>query len=225
LSPWSSLASSLDPVKSHRDHNKFYLCQRLFNGIIGSLDGALVHDGGDVNKLLAAAIRGQRSLFDFGFQSTHQAFIRMLSANSKLIDGRWDLERMGKPFSTPQGRYRLVSGQSDLITSLKEEILQVFIGVNDICTNYRLAKLLYLFKCRCTAYDDSKLVEGSSDLSWDNFNYFQGRDEGKVRADFESLFEGGADDSSKLDFPAMSRKSDLILALIDCIMCESPCHY
>lgn len=216
LSPWSAVASSADPVLSHKDHNKFYLCQSLFNDIVGRVAGHLVHEGGDtINKLLASAIRGQRALFDFGFQSTHSAFQRILSVNARLIDGRKDFEKPGRMFSSPKERYRQVSGQSDVVNELKGEVLQLFEAVSRVSTNYRLAKLLNVFKVHCKAFEDSTATDGKGEL-----RFFQGLDEGRLHAAFEELFEGEVDDAAKLSVVTISGKADLSMGIIDCMMYE-----
>ena len=230
----SSALSSPDPIISHPDHFKFFLYRTLCNETIRRFgaSGRILHNEEELNMLGMAAISGQSSLLEFGFQSTYVKLRDLCHPNGQLLDGRSDLEKPGTHFNPPQARYRNMGSKSANVTKLKLGAIQTFLGVIDLRTNFRLACLLQSFKKRVQIWE-------SAEMRWDDerptasvsfsskeadardFILQSNIESARVLFDeFEAMFPGGKGEAAKLDLAALADKPDIDQALIDTMMYE-----
>jgi hypothetical protein len=172
LTRLSSAYGDPNPVLSHPDHFKFFLLRKLYNDTVSSFgfSGRIIHDDKDFNKLGMAAIHGQQTLLLFGFQSTYVKLKELCEPNARLLDGRSDLKSRTSVFDPPESRYTAGGPDTDIVLQIKKELIKTFREVQDLCTNFRLAQCLHLFKEKAIKWTQEECTSAGIDFEQHMFS-------------------------------------------------------
>jgi hypothetical protein len=220
------LSQDPNPLFSFPDHFKFFLLRTACNDIIASFaSGRINHNNKNMNQLASATVKVISDLLSFGFQSSYEKINGMVKGLVRLLDGRNDVRNLEisdddydpdeEPFDPFKDRFELTTN-SPGVTSVKVVVLDVLISVSDFRTQFRLGKMMQIFKeytedrrqLRELKYFHS-LVENLDEASYDGFL------EEQLFKQFEELFTTG--DGKLLDFEELSGQP-LNTILLDCLM-------
>jgi len=160
-----------------------------------------------LNRLGMAAIRGSQTLLKYGFQSTYSKLLELCVPLGKLLDGRCDLANTATAFESPGDRYKDDGQFSVAVTKLRKEVVDLFFGITDLRSDYRLGQLLNGFKIKLKEWE-SRSTETSSSAR----RFFQQKtlaDKEEMFTLFEEMFPGGKGEGAKLDLAVLSGHSKI----------------
>jgi len=212
-------------------HFKFFLLRSASNHFLDEnfQSGRLSNSQRGTNALAMAVVCIVNNLLSFGFQSTYPKIQLLVKGLMRLLDGRNDvkevvLENIGesddgveRPFEPLNARFELsASGQT--VAAVKRACIDCLIQVTHFRTEYRLNKLMNVFKEMC----QSKVML----REMKRFHRFveahrEGDYEGNllphIFKQFEDIFISS--DGSALDLSELSGL-DVDAILLDCLMYE-----
>jgi len=212
-----------DPFIGFPDHHKFHLLTTGLSNILDSFDsGRIDHNNKSMNALATQTVTALSDLLSFGFLSSYDKMQKLVTSLVRLLDGRRDVMKVEyngedyadvEGFTPPKLRFELTSNSTS-VTGLKNAILDVLLVVSDFRCQFRLGKLLQLFK---DCYLDKKQLKElkyfhACKLEEEPYEGFLNKE---LYEQFENLFTMG--DGKLLDFEEMSGQP-LMTILLDCLM-------
>ena len=231
-----------DPVFRFRTNTKFFLLRKMTNHIVSELAETIAHSEREKNLLLLSILKVSSKLLDFGFQSTLPKLQEFCHVVGILLDGRRDAAKPNIPFQPSFARYKENGREFLTVARLKCTAIEVLMNVSDLRADYRLGKMLWLFKDKYLNYlkdqsgpggrgtasvtpviDAVQPAEGTDSANEEKLEVESSFNiETAIFEDFEALFEAGrGDDAPLLDLGALTGKGkDVGDILRDCIMYE-----
>jgi hypothetical protein len=221
------LSNHSDPLYGFPDQFKFCLLRTTCNDIITSFaSGRINHNNRAMNQLASATVKVISDLLSFGFQSSYEKINALLKGLVRLLDGRNDVRSLNdvddeneeaeeEEFRPLLSRFELTTN-SPSVTSVKIVILDVFISVSDFRTQFRLGKMMQIFKDYTEDSTHLKELKIFHDLVIKlHEKYYDGFLTDELYNQFEDLFTQG--DGKLLDFELLT-SAPLNTILLDCLM-------
>jgi hypothetical protein len=142
-----------NPFLGFAGHTKFFLMRFFGNSYLASQGGELVHNRRLQNQLTVQAVAVIQALLSFGFQSTLLKIQGLAPGIVGLLDGRNDpedrtyngLQLVSVPFVPLTKRYKVTAVSAE-VTRAKVNAINILAGVSALRANFRLSKLLNVFK-------------------------------------------------------------------------------
>ena len=220
-----------NPLLGMNGHTKFFLTRKASNHFLEEnfQSGRLSNSQRGTNAMAMAVVCIINNLLSFGFQSAYPKIQLLVKGLMRLLDGRNDVKEVPldvvgdndeaeeRPFEPLSARFKLsASGQT--VTAVKRACIDCLIQVTHFRTEYRLNKLMRVFKDLCRSKSMlhemkrfHRLVESHRESE------YEGNILTHIFKQFEELFESS--DGSALDLAKLSGLNvDAIL--LDCLMYE-----
>lgn len=220
------MSNHKDPLFNFSNHFKFFLLRTAANDVIHSFaSGRIDHSNRQMNQLASATVSVISNLLSFGFQSSYDKIHALVKGLVRLLDGRTDVQRLEwtdtnddpieHEFYPNCDRFELTTN-SPGVTSIKVVVLDVLIAVSDFRTQFRLGKMMNIFK---TYTEERKPLTQLKVFHSLVVKFKEKQYEGSLTDElytaFEALFTEG--DGKLLDFEKLSNQK-LNTILLDCLM-------
>jgi len=219
VSPLSFVSNDKDPVMSHPDDRKFFLLQHLCSELIDEpLKKGIVQSDDRTNRLVLSALETDSLLFDFGFEASYDKMRDVAKNCARILDGRSELRLHGVKFESSQERYRQGS-RSAMTSRMKKLAIENLLRIADLRANFRLGKLLILFKEHASKHESPAAVKGHPEKEKPSIQaatYLTGQNQEKLFGDFEDLFT--KDEAANLDLSILSENKRIDQLIMDCAM-------
>jgi hypothetical protein len=116
-------------------------------------------------------------------------------------------------------RYKDDGHVSAAVTKLRKEVVDLFFGITDLRSDYRLGQILNIFKTKLKDWESKNDEVSASARSF--LRQKTPEDVEQMFAIFEDMFPGGKGDGARLDLAALSSHPKIDEALCDCLMYEN----